>query len=151
MLGVRRLHEFNIALLGKWCWRMLVDKDGLWYRVLKARYGEEGGRLLDGGENRSAWWRMMCGIRIGVGLGMGNWFEDNVRRVVGGGNTTYFWLDNWVGGVPLRIQFPPLFDLAENKGASVREMAMRRWGLGVAVASFGVGRGFRCGMLVLVV
>ena len=41
-LGVRRLREFNVALLGKWCWRMLVDKEGLWYRVLKARYGEEG-------------------------------------------------------------------------------------------------------------
>ena len=24
---------------------MLVDKDGLWYSVLKARYGEEGGDL----------------------------------------------------------------------------------------------------------
>jgi hypothetical protein len=42
-LGVRRMREFNVALLGKWCWRMLVDKNGLWYRVLKARYGEEGG------------------------------------------------------------------------------------------------------------
>jgi len=42
-LGVRKLHEFNLALLGKWSWRMMVDKEGLWYRVLKARYGEEGG------------------------------------------------------------------------------------------------------------
>ena len=42
-LGVRRMREFNVALLGKWCWRMLVDRNGLWYRVLKARYGEEGG------------------------------------------------------------------------------------------------------------
>ncbi|AES59183.1 hypothetical protein MTR_1g015430 [Medicago truncatula] len=33
----------------KWCWRMLVDKEGLWYRVLKARYGEVGGRLKKGG------------------------------------------------------------------------------------------------------
>ena len=42
-LGVRRLGEFNMSLLGKWCWRMMVDKDGLWYRVLKPRYGEVGG------------------------------------------------------------------------------------------------------------
>jgi len=47
-LGVRRIREFNLALLGKWCWRMLVDKDGLWYRGLKARYEEEGGRLKEG-------------------------------------------------------------------------------------------------------
>ncbi|GAU32087.1 hypothetical protein TSUD_152920 [Trifolium subterraneum] len=32
------------ALLGKWCWRMLVDKYGLWYQTLAARFGEESGR-----------------------------------------------------------------------------------------------------------
>jgi len=42
-LGVRKVGAFNLSLLGKWCWRMLVDKEGLWYRVLKARYGEVGG------------------------------------------------------------------------------------------------------------
>jgi len=40
---------------------------------------------------------------------------------------TYFWLDNWVGGAPLRVQFPRLFDLAENKGVTVREMERRGW------------------------
>lgn len=43
-LGVRQLEEFNLALLGKWCWRMLTDKEGLWYRVLVAKYGGGGGR-----------------------------------------------------------------------------------------------------------
>ena len=28
---------------------MLVEKEGLWYQVLKARYGEEGGHLKEGG------------------------------------------------------------------------------------------------------
>jgi hypothetical protein len=43
-LGVRQLKEFNLALLGKLCWRMLVDKGHLWFRVLVARYGIERGR-----------------------------------------------------------------------------------------------------------
>ena len=42
-LGVRRMGAFNVFLLGKWCWQMMTKKEGLWYRVLKARYGEEGG------------------------------------------------------------------------------------------------------------
>jgi len=96
-LGVRRLREFNISLLGKWCWRMLVDKEGLWYRVLKARYGEEGGRLKEGGRDSSLWWRLITIIRRGVGVSEGSWFEDNLCRVVGGGGNTFFWSDNWVG------------------------------------------------------
>ncbi|MCI40586.1 hypothetical protein A2U01_0061819, partial [Trifolium medium] len=54
-LGVRQLREFNLALLGKWCWRMLVDREGLWFRVLAARYGVESGRLRDGGRRGSSW------------------------------------------------------------------------------------------------
>jgi hypothetical protein len=61
---------------------------------------------------------------------VGSWFEENVRRVVGGGVDPYFWLVNLVEGVPLRVQFPRLFDLAENKEVSVRDMATRGWGVG---------------------
>ena len=49
-----------------------MDKEGLWYRVLKARYGEEGGRIQEAGRRSSGWWRMMCNIREGVGLGVGS-------------------------------------------------------------------------------
>lgn len=56
-LGVWRIMEFNHALLGKWCWRSLVDREGLWFRVLSSRYDVVGGDfrwmvgmdLLDGG------------------------------------------------------------------------------------------------------
>ena len=40
-LGVRRLREFNVSLLGKWCWRLLVERGSLWHRVY--------GRLVIGG------------------------------------------------------------------------------------------------------
>lgn len=69
---------------------MLVDKEDLWYRVLKARYGEEGGWLKEGGRESLLLWRMMSGIRQGVDLGVGDWFGDNVRRVVGRGDSTFF-------------------------------------------------------------
>ena len=40
-LGVKRITKFNISLLGKWCWRMVVERVGLWYRVLPSSYGVE--------------------------------------------------------------------------------------------------------------
>ena len=66
-LGVMRLREFNSSLLGKLCWRMLVDRDGFWYRVLAARYGEEAGSLQAGDQSGSYWWREVARIRDGVG------------------------------------------------------------------------------------
>jgi len=57
---------FNVSLLGKWCWQMLVDKEGVWYHVLKARYGEEGGRVREAGRHSSLRWRMLCKVRGGL-------------------------------------------------------------------------------------
>ncbi|KEH19162.1 hypothetical protein MTR_8g442450 [Medicago truncatula] len=47
-LGTRQMREFNMALLGKWCWRMLMDRGGLCFRVVVARYGVEGGEVEGG-------------------------------------------------------------------------------------------------------
>ena len=92
---------------------------------------------------RHSWW---------CRLGVGSWFDDNVRRVINGGGTTYFWTDNWVGGVPLRICFPRLFDLSVDKGVTVEVMASKGWGvgggaLGVEEVPFCVGGGVCQGVL----
>ncbi|MCH79282.1 cysteine-rich receptor-like protein kinase [Trifolium medium] len=72
-LGVRQLREFNIALLGKWCWRMLVDRDGLWFRVLVSRYGEERGRLREGGGVGLVGGGRLRGFEMEVGERRGVW------------------------------------------------------------------------------
>ena len=70
---------------------------------------------------------MLTRIRDGLGLGVGSWFDDNVRRVVRGGGATYFWTVNWVGGVPLQVRFPCLFYLSGDRWATVEEMARQGW------------------------
>jgi len=47
-LEVRSMREFSLALLGKWCWMMVVNKSSLWDKVLGARWvwwSFEGGRV----------------------------------------------------------------------------------------------------------
>ena len=67
----RRIRKFNVALLGKWCWRLRKERDRLWYRVLAARYGEVGGRICVGGRLYLVWWKNLSDISEGVGLGKG--------------------------------------------------------------------------------
>jgi hypothetical protein len=136
-LGVRQLREFNLALLGKWCWRMLVDRAGLWYRVLVARYGVERGRVRDGGRRGSAWWKEVVRIREGSDH-EGGWFEEHVTRTVGDGSDTLFWTDPWLDGIPLCVQFGRLYDLAETKQRTVAEMSLLGWG---AEGGLGCGGG----------
>lgn len=57
---------------------------------MKARYGEEGGQLKEGGSHCSAWWTSLCRVREGLGEGVGNWFEDNIRRIVGDERYAFF-------------------------------------------------------------
>ncbi|MCI57449.1 ribonuclease H protein, partial [Trifolium medium] len=38
-LGVRDLRVVNLALLGKWRWRLLCGGQGIWRDILLARYG----------------------------------------------------------------------------------------------------------------
>ncbi|GAU10754.1 hypothetical protein TSUD_426110, partial [Trifolium subterraneum] len=76
----------------KWCWRMLVDREGLWFRVLAARYGLDGGRLREGERRGSSWWREIVRLREGGEL-EGRWFGEHVSNRVGDETDTLFWTD----------------------------------------------------------
>lgn len=41
-MEVRRIKEFNLSFLDKWCWRLKDERESFWIRVLSAKYGEEG-------------------------------------------------------------------------------------------------------------
>jgi len=38
-LGVIDIRKFNLALMGKWIWRLKYEKKGLWKDILDFKYG----------------------------------------------------------------------------------------------------------------
>ena len=77
-MGFRKLHEFNIAMLGKQGWRLLTEPNSLMSKVLKARYFPRG-TYVDAqiGPNPSYVWRSVLaaqelirkGARWRIGIG----------------------------------------------------------------------------------
>ena len=49
-------------------------------------------------------------------------FFSRETFVVRNGQKTNFWKDTWIGNVPLSIQYPSLFNIAENKNATVADV-----------------------------
>jgi hypothetical protein len=101
----------------------------MWYKVLCARYGDEGGRLCFGGRVGLVWWENLKKICLGTGLLNEGWLVDNINREVGNGVSTLFWCDPWLDGVSLESKFRRLFELEENKLITVADMKLLGWGV----------------------
>jgi hypothetical protein len=63
-LGVRDLKWFNLSLLAKWRWRLLMEDGCLWKNVLEAKYGDVGRSTLSIGRGNkfSLWWGWGTGV-----------------------------------------------------------------------------------------
>lgn len=94
-MGVKNLDVFNLSLLGKWRWRLLVDKDACWHKIIASRYGEpspKSNALIWNPKNSSTWWGDLNAIESNRG-DLSNWFSKDVRRRIGNGESILFWHD----------------------------------------------------------
>ncbi|XP_019447298.1 PREDICTED: uncharacterized protein LOC109350521 [Lupinus angustifolius] len=114
-LGVKDIQAFNLALLGKWKCRFLVESESLWARVIRSKYGDS---LPAHISFVSFWWKNVDKVGKGDVLTR-NWFHQNVFKCIGDGACTNFWTDVWVGNVTLTDSFPRLFSIALNKHALI--------------------------------
>jgi hypothetical protein len=106
-----------------------MEKESLWYKILKWKYGEVDGKIRMGSRLTSTWLRDIGRVED---IGMGNnyrWFEEHISRVMGEGEETSFWSDTWVGG-PLKRRFDRLYSIVMNKEVSVAEMRREPRGCG---------------------
>lgn len=123
-LGVRNLDLFNLSLLAKWRWRLLVDKKASWQNILKSRYRSMGNEQQVGhwtSSISSQWWRDLCALDQGNHASL-NWFYNELGRKVGNGKDISFWQETWFGTSSLREVFPSLFSLADDNFSTVTDL-----------------------------
>jgi hypothetical protein len=122
-LGVRDLKWFNVSLLAKWRWRLLVDDGTLWKNVLEAKYGDVGRASLSIGRGNkfSLWWKDLVGLGKTSGE-VGDWSQELFIKKMGCGGSTSFWKDHWVGNSPLCDAFPRLFNISLQSDLVVKDM-----------------------------
>lgn len=88
-MGIRRISEFNIALLGKQIWRVLTVPQSFVARLLKARYFPQTSILNAGvGNNPSYVWRSILAAKKLI--------ETGSIMKVGNGSSISIWDDPWI-------------------------------------------------------
>ena len=115
-LGVKKLSIFNKALLCKWSWQFMIERDAFRNQIMRGKYEEQGG------------W---CAKFVRTSYGVGVWkairkeWEVLARRLVfevGDGARVLLWKHKWCGLVPLCVAFPSLYAIADSKNALVNDV-----------------------------
>ncbi|XP_077215810.1 uncharacterized protein LOC143850444 [Tasmannia lanceolata] len=109
-LGIRKLREFNRALLGKWLWRFGMEQSSLWVKVIGSKYG-----FLNGNWCSDDSYSKKCGNVWRNILRFKQRFEEGIQFKVYKGNRIKFWVDAWCSEEPLKTLFPDLFSATLKK------------------------------------
>lgn len=88
-MGFRSFSDFNRALLGKQCWRLISDENTLMAKVFKSRYYPRSNFMgATAGYQPSYTWRSMLHAKEVTELGS--------RWVIGDGQNVGIWTDSWL-------------------------------------------------------
>lgn len=108
----------NLALLGKWLWRIPLESDSLWFSIIKSKYGvHDDARSIHvvlRGNCHSPWKSISHGFPL---------FSRFLSIRVGNGESIWFWEDIWVGNSPFAKDFPGLYKVVNSHGFSITLLA----------------------------
>nr|GEY52737.1 RNA-directed DNA polymerase, eukaryota, reverse transcriptase zinc-binding domain protein [Tanacetum cinerariifolium] len=116
-LGVSSFYALNRALLFKWVWRYLSHDNSLWSRVISAIHGLNG-QVLFAAFN-STWSSIINEVNSLKDKGVDLISHCKIR--MDKGTCTSFWNDLWIDDSLLKLFFPRLYALEENKHISVAD------------------------------
>jgi len=122
-LGVIDIGKFNLALLGKWIWKLKSEERSLWKVILESKYGGWKGLRSQGQIcKESLWWRDLR--KVWYLEGWGNDFEDKGRWEVGDRKEIRLWEDKWLDNIPLLHKFPRLFSISLDTGYTLSQVGV---------------------------
>lgn len=124
-LGIKKIHVQNLSLLSKWWWRFGSEKESLWAKTIRAKYGIDDSSWLPVQPSSltrfSQIWGDIASL-IGEGSEIAGIIRDGFFIKVASGQTTAFWSDTWLGDTNLEKTFPRLYSLSIQKQAKVWEL-----------------------------
>ncbi|XP_071729237.1 uncharacterized mitochondrial protein AtMg00310-like [Rutidosis leptorrhynchoides] len=117
----------NLALLGKWWWRIHNEPNSLWAKVSISLYGPAGrlsqSRPLSNVNHHSTWRSIVIAGNNLSDIGVN--FSDSFQKSVGDGTSTQYWTERWISDSCLQQKFKRLHALEKNKDARVADRV--RW------------------------
>jgi hypothetical protein len=119
-MAFRDIQSFNLALLAKQAWRLLVDLDSLCATVLRAKYFPEGDLLnykLKKGSSYS-WQRIWAGIQT---------FKRGAIWHVGDDSNINIWEDCWISSSPSHGVMTPRGNIVLTKVSKRISSESRTW------------------------
>ena len=120
-LGLMKVRERNIAMLGKWWWRCINERNRFWNVTLQSKYGrvlgiDPSSITIDGSSSYTLT-SLLKIVRMG-------WDGDKLKNgfiwKFGDGRSVRFWEDIWYGQKALQHEYPRLFHLSMMKTTSLR-------------------------------
>ncbi|XP_071727953.1 uncharacterized protein [Rutidosis leptorrhynchoides] len=125
-LGVGSLEAFNLALNFKWIWRFYTQTNQLWRKVIQSIYGQRAAIDNVTGFRNNIWTNLIKSYLKSQHV---NLLPSNpIVSQVNNGNSTLFWIDNWLNGKPLKDQFNRLFHIGGDQFSTIHDkVASGEW------------------------
>lgn len=116
-LGILNIHDFNLALLSKWIWKVLQN-DSLLGRIFNSVYNNHhpDHRSTPPSQLASRFWRESFYSSQAM--------RSLVHWRLGRGSEVRFWEDKWAGCNSLASLFPEAYNLALSSNVSVRSQGL---------------------------
>ncbi|GKB63531.1 putative RNA-directed DNA polymerase, eukaryota, reverse transcriptase zinc-binding domain protein, partial [Tanacetum coccineum] len=102
-LEIGSLKAFNLALLQKWCCRLVHSPKALWVRVIKAIHGDEADFDFQGCNSNGIWTAIISSFSSSHARGIIT--SDSLFRKVGNESSIRFWKDNSDKNGPLSARY----------------------------------------------